>query len=163
MTEAEWLNCTDNPRRMLGQLTPPVSGRKLRLLLCGYCRHFAHLLSDPRILRAVEVSERFVDNRRATRTELAVVNAALAACNDLENRRPFESILALCAVLATMESVTGRDVGGLAAIPPRSREVSFDAWRRTQFDLVRELFGNSFRPVSAEPSWLTWNEDQPLT
>jgi hypothetical protein len=159
MTEAEWLACADDPRGMLGRLTRPISGRKLRLLLCGYCRRFGHLLSDPRIPRAVEVCERFVDDRRATRGELTEVNAAaLAACNDLERLKPFESILALCATMATLESLTGRDVGGLAAIPPRSWEVSYDAWRSTQCDLFRELFGNPFRVASADLSWLTWND-----
>ena len=159
MTEAQWLACADGPRAMLSQLTRPISGRKLRLLLCGYCRRFGHLLSDPRILRAVEVCERFVDDRRATRGELAEVNAAsLAACNDLATLKPFESILALCATLATLESVTARDVGGVAAIPPGSWEVSYNAWRRVQCDLFRDLFGNPFRPVSADPTWLSWND-----
>jgi hypothetical protein len=52
---------------MLSQLTRPLSGRKRRLLLCGYVRLFRHLLSDPRVLRAVEVGERFVDDRRTTK------------------------------------------------------------------------------------------------
>jgi hypothetical protein len=159
MTEAEWLACADNPRRMLGQLTPPVSFRKLRLLLCGSCRPFGHLLSDPRILRAVEVCERFVDDRRATRGELAEAYAAAdAAYRDLERLKPFESVLAMCAALATSESMTGREMEVVAATPPGSWEVSYDAWRRTQCDIIRDMFGNPFRPASADPSWLSWND-----
>jgi hypothetical protein len=155
MTEREWLACADAPQQMLSQLRWPLSGRKLRLLLCGCCRRFSHLLSDPRILPAVEVCERFVDRRRATREALKAANAAShAACLDLENRPPFESGLALCAMLATLERITSRDVGGVAMIALRSE--MGDAWPRAQCELLRDLFGNPFHPAAIDASWLTW-------
>jgi hypothetical protein len=158
MTEAEWLACTDAPRQMLSQLPRPMSGRKLRLLLCGYCRPFRQLLSDPRILQAVEVCERYVD-RRATREELAAANAASSDARlDLESRRPFEALLTLCVQLATLERITGRDVDGVAAISLTRGEVNNTTWRRAQCELIRELFGDPFRPAAVDPFWVRWSD-----
>jgi hypothetical protein len=81
MTEQEWLAYADDPRQMLSRLPWPISGRKLRLLLCASCRRFGHRLSDRRILQAAEVCERYVDRRRATRGELAAANAAVLAAH----------------------------------------------------------------------------------
>jgi hypothetical protein len=158
MTEQEWLDYADDPRNMLIQLPRPWSGRKLRLLLCGCCRRFDHLLSDRRILQAAEVCERYVDRRRATKEELAAANAAvLAAHHDLEGPKPFESLLALCLIMATLERITGRDIEGLVLIPQRSGEIDNATWREAHCELIRELFGNPFRPVVVDPAWLTWH------
>jgi hypothetical protein len=35
---------------------------------------------------------------------------------------------------------------------------AFWAEQARQCDLVRDIFGNPFRPVSADPSWRTWND-----
>ena len=159
MTEQEWLDYADDPRKMLSQLPRPWSGRKLRLLLCGCCRRFDHLLSDRRILQAAEVCERYVDRRRATKEELAAANAAvLAAHHDLEGPRPFESLLALCLIMATLERITGRDIEGLVLIPQRSGEIDNATWREAHCELIRELFGNPFRPAALAPDWLRWND-----
>jgi hypothetical protein len=32
------------------------------------------------------------------------------------------------------------------------------AERRAQCDLLREIFGNPFRPPAVQPAWLSWNE-----
>jgi hypothetical protein len=68
MTEAEWKCCTD-PTGMLEFLLGRVSDRKLRLYLCGGCRHLTHLFFRPESLAAVEVAERFADGQ-ATLEEL---------------------------------------------------------------------------------------------
>ena len=159
MTEQEWLDYADDPLKMLIQLPRPWSGRKLRLLLCGCCRHFDHLLSDRRILQAAEVCERYVDRRRDTKEEMATANAAVrAACHDLEGPRPFESLLALCLTMATLERITGRDIAGLVLIPQRSGEIDNATWREAHCELIRELFGNPFRPAALAPDWLRWHD-----
>jgi hypothetical protein len=47
-----------------------------------------------------------------------------------------------------------RDEDAVAAIEPIRRLHTLDA-----VELVREIFGNPFRPVTIDPSWLRWKED----
>src|SRR5262245_29481418 len=64
MTEAEWLACTD-PEKMLEfeKQLPSGSVRKQRLFACACCHQAGELIMDSRCKEAVEVAERFADNR----------------------------------------------------------------------------------------------------
>jgi hypothetical protein len=33
----------------------------------------------------------------------------------------------------------------------------WEAWTKDTINLLRDIFGNPFRPLIVEPSWLTWN------
>jgi hypothetical protein len=69
MTEREWLACTDSVQ-MLRFAQKAASERKVRLYLCGGCRHVQYLFFDPASIAAVEVAERFADGL-ATEEELS--------------------------------------------------------------------------------------------
>jgi subtilisin family serine protease len=60
MIEAEWLACAD-PQVMLEFLRGKASDRKLRLFACACCRRVLHLVSEPSLRDAVEVTERYQD------------------------------------------------------------------------------------------------------
>jgi hypothetical protein len=172
MTEADWAECT-RPLPMLAYLEARrgSSDRKLRLFAVACCRRIATFLTDKRSRVAVEVGEHRADGlasepeveaarqearqaaarfqaarggglgKRAWRTQQVAERAAWAACLALENSR-----YSLSAVALATETVA--DLRGLG----------FDAhpghW---QCHLLREVFGNPFRPVAVERGWLSSN------
>src|SRR5688500_1818402 len=78
MTESDWRTSTD-PTPMLAYLKEHASERKMRLLACACCRRIWEHLPDPRSRRAVEVAERFADDRATPRDLGHARNAALVA------------------------------------------------------------------------------------
>jgi hypothetical protein len=164
MTEAQWLACED-PRAMLGfvrgdernSLPEPRS----RLFGIACCRRLLQLIVDPRSMKALEVTERFADGT-ATSEELDAayseafdVEAHYAEHPDRPHSRRFEALgraanavaeccheheLAEGVALEALKAAEAADITGEAA---------------AQANLVREIFGNPFRPVAIDPTWLT--------
>ena len=128
MTEAEWLTGRE-PYPMLRLVAPQASGRKLRLFACGCCRHWTAFRDDPVLVAAVDVGERYADGE--------------IGGNDLPSslRRHPDSPLT-GAVLAERAFAAAVNVAYLLS------------YNRPEL-LVRDVFGNPFRPVTAEPRWLT--------
>lgn len=146
MTEAEYL-AAKNPTPMLEFLgggnplrpecpAPPPSSRKLRLFACACCRAEWDRLTDPRSRRAVEVAERFADGL-ATPAEMraARVQANEPPCDTLAPQS-CPRCLAVAAAAVRVEDF--RSIITPFASP----------------GLVRDLFGNPFRPVEPEECYL---------
>jgi hypothetical protein len=155
MTEAQWLN-GEEPRQLLEHVevhqhaARTRSGRrKLRLFACACCRRIWHLLPGEPHRRCVELSERFADGQidkdefqrqaDAVRSQLFAGSWVSDAVRAALEERPQDATWA--PLFAAWAAGTG---------PNRDDE-------RAQCDLVRELFGNPFRPVAVDPAWLTWN------
>jgi hypothetical protein len=138
---------------MVHYLHGRVSDRKLRLFGCACCRGVWDLLTEECFRIAIEVAERFVDNR-ASKKELAdakKVSGAALAQSGLRGvtGRPY------CALGAAWSS-TRTPVGSAAEYP--LWVLTSEADRERHVSLLRDLFGNPFRPPPAiEPAWLTWN------
>jgi hypothetical protein len=146
MTETEWLMCAD-PDKMLRQLAGKVSDRKLRLLACAACRRLWHVLRDERSRTAVEVSERFADGLADDTELIAAATAARLA-----------EVSARAASGFWNAAWTAAETAGTAeAAAQRAVHAAADA------DLFREIFGNPFRPLQVDPSWLRWNQGSLLT
>lgn len=148
MTEQEWLSSTD-PQAMLKCLHGldenarvakhrPVQGteRKLRLFACACCRSVWGLLTDERSRKAVEVAERFADGL-ATEEEREETHKAM-------NR------------VGLPQEVAGNCLVASRHWPnPLNRILEEFGKPADQANLIRDTFGNPFRPVTVNPEWLT--------
>jgi hypothetical protein len=163
MTEEKWLACADpdelldflritekvtaGPAGVLVQRRLKVSERKLRLFAVACCRLVWLELTDQRSRTAVIVAERYADGQSsAEELHTARVNASIrfGAGNEVGAAR----------------EVAG-DVAYLAAY--QAHAYTYDPHRkiegkREKANLLRDIVGNLFRPVTVDPYWLAWND-----
>ena len=180
MTEKEWL-ASNEPVPMLeflrDKITKSAAGRrKLRLVACAAVRRFWDVMTDEWDRDAVLVAEDFADGL-ADKAELL---EARTAARDLRRRKgkPRSAALPkpakrgpsltwpaqLVAVPAAWEAATWtlRDCPETAWLLARDsgpydtrKAPSHKAERRWHAGLVREIFGNPFRPVTIDSAWRT--------
>jgi hypothetical protein len=164
MTEEAWLDDNSHPQRMVFHLSncgfarSKVGRRKLRLFACACCRVIWDVIPHEDLRKAVLVAERFSDGH-ASKEELSTARAkvedmqgvhgsfgdgpaavwvAITMCVEAANPRPFAA--------AFMMTATGEPLAG--KMPARQAEARLS-------DLLRDVFGNPFRPITLNPSWLT--------
>jgi hypothetical protein len=171
MTEAQWL-AGEDPEAMLGHLEGKASPRKLRLFACACCRRLWHLLEDARSREALEVSERFADGQAVE----ADVQAAVA--------RAWEAVEAIPDSTSGIRLAEDVASFAFAILRHPSPSFAFAILRRilhqmrfarhvaegvrlllhlpsdvdeclAHCDLLRDLFGNPFRPATLNPAWRT--------
>jgi hypothetical protein len=143
MNEAEWRECTD-PTTMLVFLRGKASDRKLRLFNCACCRCMWDRMVDERSRQAVEIAEQFADGITSEQSRATNWSSAYHAWIDsLRSNAPKRIKQALfLACHASQDTVSVGSVG-----------VPIDV--RLRSSLLRDIFGNSFRPVTVDPAWLT--------
>jgi hypothetical protein len=153
MTETEWLTATD-PTPMLEFVRCGAGERKLRLLACHCCRAAWPELSDPRSRAAVELAERVAEEGRGEQKSpeyTRIHHASVDATRVYPDRTAPGYFAAHLAVYALD--------GNLAAHTMLFRALALmaldDPLRALQLRLLADLFGNPFRPVVCDPSWLT--------
>jgi hypothetical protein len=155
MTEEEWLEASD-PRAFLMH-DPSEERRKPRLFCVACCRRIWNLCFDARTRSAVEVSERFAD-ALATHDELfSSHEAAYFAMSNQEGNVYSLDAGWHCSRLPVNErrcaEACARAAGLGTATPydeDRERKEFF-----TQSHLLRDIFGNPFRPVAFDAAWRT--------
>jgi hypothetical protein len=174
MTEAEWLNRTD-PQKMLLFLRGEANDRKLRPSACACCHRIWPLLGDEGSRRVVEVAERRADGEASGEEILAGMKQAnvghiqAIAAMMSSGSRDQTDLRAKLAALYTLQPDTASAVritikcaaeamsspqGGLND-PSECSAPALMAEKQAQTALVRDIFGNPFRPVAVDPSWLT--------
>jgi hypothetical protein len=174
MTEAEWLACED-PEPMLWFVEQRASDRKLRLFACSCCRRVWELLVDPATRAAVEFSENHADVgvrgrrgfpaiRRAARLAYRKLQAQAAwreypGEKDVDKARMFAAYAVEVLTIPTPPIQVRALVGNLAraARALQAAPVSGEGCPepKAQADLLREHFGNPFRPATFDPAWRT--------
>jgi hypothetical protein len=175
MDEATWLTCID-PLPMLNYLEGKVSERKLRLFVCACCRRLWHLLDDQGSRGVVEVAERRADGEASNAEIFAGMKQANAghiqaiAAMMSSGSRDQTDFRAKTAVLYTLQPntasaarITSRCAAESLASPRGGLDdpsvcsaPALAAEKQAQAALLRDLFGNPFRPFSVNPAWLVW-------
>jgi hypothetical protein len=160
MTELEWLEAT-NPTPMLKFLQGRATERKLRLFACCCCYRLHELteLEEER-LHAVECAELYADGK-ASSADLASAKSQLWGYELLGKAQAVEgaSDSALSIPLGDV-SVAARAVVHCCTYDRHywtasEREADEKAERALQADVLRDLFGNPFRPVTIDMAWRT--------
>jgi hypothetical protein len=180
MTEDEWLEAAD-PEPMLqylqtGLLEHLGRNRKFRLFACVCCRRIWHLLTDPRSQVAIEVAERYADALVPSPVLEEAARAADLAAQEGERSIGLQTESGYASWWKTWDaswaSVDARRAAAWAAwTGPGATEAAvvscwhaaramwaagdmgWDEERAEQADLVREVFGNPFRPVAVPETW----------
>jgi hypothetical protein len=159
LTEREWIACDDPIAPMLEFLRGKASDRKLRLFAVACCRRVWDLLADSRSQRAVEVAERFADGRASEeelRTAAEGANAVRqAAYQVLEANTAGGGWDHEADAQCNLADYAADVVASEAYTAARS----VDRQWRLQSDILRDIFGNPFRPLpTLDPAWLRWHD-----
>jgi hypothetical protein len=155
MNESQWLSgCM--PLWMLEHLRPHASERKLLLFGAACARRIWHLLPGDRSHHAVELTERYADGELSRPEFRRLWNLSYYdwtdwAVEEVLQGRAADLVLRVAdwarVVVGDALTADGSDVEAL-----RVHE------QQAQADLLRDIFGNPFRPRPPEPTWLRWHE-----
>ena len=149
MTEEEWLACAD-PWPMLEFLQGKASERKLRLFACACYRRSPQYVFDfdsgeagKHNLKVVEVAERHADGMASEQER----HDYFLTTDDVHLMDKDVIWSASDAVLAAAMGATE-----LPGMQPDEKERQE---RTLLSNLLRDIFGNPYRPVTLAPSWQT--------
>lgn len=169
MTEAEW-DRTDEWRPMWSVLIASAGrdgvrarDRRFRLIACALCRDVWTLLTDEKSRRAVETAEQFADGlseearlRSMGSRAWSVWSPGEAVQTDAagsNGRRGSENGAAFMAAEVTNRRAARAAALAAGSIPAVRASVPDleSIWGVS--NLIREVFGNPFRPVGFAPTW----------
>lgn len=160
MTEAEWL-AGSTPEELLDIVEGlgEDSIRKDRLLLAGCCRRVVSLMTHPHSRRAVEMVELAADESVSEEE----CGKALERARQLVGRRRIPKTAAFSAARAAACGIESLREAACAAATAAGRASAspggFQQEQQAQVALIRDIYGNPFRPVAADPSWRTSTVD----
>jgi hypothetical protein len=160
MTEDTWLTAA-NPLHMLMHVRRTSPGlrteagrRKFRLFACACVRRLRGLLKDRRVRSVLETAERFADGE-ATGDELW---AAWCKARDAY-RRPYpQTLFTVLSRLGQAGKTWKAVLVWWWTTQPELDEARGNTpveEKRQLAGVVRDIFGNPFRPAEVEPKWLT--------
>jgi hypothetical protein len=157
MTEEDWMPCID-PVSMLHEVRRFGPGeRKVRLFNAAICRRFWNRLPDASRAILAE-SESLADGlSRASSSELnRRANDVVSSFDRQYPHKEFPSAeirirrdAAAAVCYAVIPNELFGAIGYFWDIDPAEKE--------PQTHIIRDIFGNPFRPMTVDPSWLAWN------
>ncbi|AMV27454.1 hypothetical protein VT84_23845 [Gemmata sp. SH-PL17] len=165
MIEAEWLIEYD-PVLMLEFLRSKSSDRKLRLSVCACVRRIWRLLEDDRSQEAVEEAERFADGIGWPQDRRELCHRASEAYTEIHDRRnEYPDGLGQARIFAaqaaehsarTPEEFENYAEEVVKAVLACSRCAGYKfAEPDALVSILRDIFGNPFRPVTFSSVWRT--------
>lgn len=168
MIEQEWLDCLD-PRWMLEHLRKNARSRKLRLFACACARRAWSRITSPICREAVELAERIADKqaKNAEREKVNQTVRALCRRNGADGRRERADEVSVAYHVSRGSRYTHVDAGiaaqkavfAVTGVEHRDdNPEAEDGERAAQSELFRDIYGNPFRSVTIDQSWLAWND-----
>jgi hypothetical protein len=177
MTEAEWMVATD-PTPMMEFLRGNGTQRQFRLYSCACLRRVWELLPDNNSRRVAELAEGYADDEVSESDFTDAWRVVFEAAEARAGSETDVSALYACSALG------GDDWPGLAVWeadrvargvqdaaywdawesahqwnqgehPDRAGEAAYRAEAVNQTALLRDIFGNPFRPITFDPAWRT--------
>jgi hypothetical protein len=160
VTEAEWLACTDLTA-MLEYVRRNASSRKLRLFACACCR-FLFSGKEDRLRQTLEVAERLADGQ-TTKAALRRARQAIRAARHFLPTGESEVHVQWAAFWLAEVAASENAYAGLPYELQYLAGQGILSWAADQqagsCSLMRDLFGNPFRPAPAlDPAWLRWGD-----
>ncbi|MDY3562412.1 hypothetical protein R5W23_003878 [Gemmata sp. JC673] len=150
MTEMEWFSGHDRGA-MLDQMVGKWSKRQLRLFASACCRRVWPLIVSDAARRVVELTELCADGL-ATELDLQAA-ASFAEANTFSLDTSTARANTAAESLATVDNYSGPCM--LVAQCAEFAAESEEGERIAQAGLLRDIFGNPFRPAAIDPAWLT--------
>jgi hypothetical protein len=177
MTEPEWLACT-NPERGLEFLTNRAGERKLRLFAVACIRRVWLQLNKRRSRRTTELIERYADSHLSLEKLEETCESAWDLLDEMESTDGdgwSDQVEYAGAYAVAQAACIGNDecpycyraVDTTRNIRELTRYEMLAAGRASEAetaeaseqiihaDLLREIFGNPFRPITINPAWQT--------
>lgn len=168
MTEAEWLECTD-PDKILGVLrvnkeNRSRSGRRrLRLFGCG-CGHRVVRLMSERGRKWLDLGEQCADGLldRVQRRQLETQDIGAVDGQRTDHQADLAAWFTLGPNVMIASEAAARSAAGAIGIEAWQQGADYRTTeateRKEQVALLRDIFGNPFRPATINPAWLAWND-----
>jgi hypothetical protein len=156
MTEAEWLVCED-PQPTLEFARRRVSRRKCRLFACACCRRAPDADTHDHGEAAIGLAERLADGLETNATRARALQELWAASPYGE--LSFEELMAMPTLHQYLPPICrcALESNPVTAARDAAYWVSCNsgAERAALCSLLRDIFGNPFRPVEFSPAWRT--------
>jgi len=152
LTEREWLGST-RPEKLLRWLDSTTRAdrkpthRGMRLFVCACCRSLWDKLKDQRLRDSVETAELFADGEATERQLELAHKMACPAVSKTHSSAPNEYF---CVWAALMTSKPGDRFHDFLTELERCPSDDHPLPKATQLELIREIFGNPFRPAIAD-------------
>jgi hypothetical protein len=159
MTDREWLESNDPEQmRIALAIIGGASERRLRLVGCACCRRLWRLMCDKRSQSAVDGSELFAD-KRLTAAALKHLSSEASKAFEQAHNDFFKKSVTPAAIAGAASYLSKKyfDINMLsnamgAAAEAAQQDEAVEL--ASQAHLIRDIFGNPFRPVLIEPSGL---------
>jgi hypothetical protein len=159
VTEEKWLAAT-NPlhllmyvRRTKPGLRSAPNRRKARLFACACVRNLGPAIITAADRAVIEVAEGFAEGK-VTKEQLEATRRSIWATEAIPRSSSLRLMLgAICYAEIWNAVKAWRDASHKCWEP--IRKITSAEEKRIQASLVREIFGNPFRPVAFDPKWGT--------
>jgi len=156
MTEKQWLRSKNSVAMIEALYDMKASERKMLLFICACGRCLEGPKLDEDILISLRRAEQYADGQISFEKFMVAQNFSHRVAMEVQNRGDLFCQYFLMVVDAVV-AVAIKDLDGpfdAADVLSENRDESYVA------DLIREIFGNPFRPLPIiEPSWLRWQDE----